>query len=64
MKTIEIVVDQRGEARLQTMGFAGASCRDASRLLEQALGDVASDTPTAEMYQQHPAATQQQEARQ
>ena len=64
MKTIEIVIDQRGEARLQTRGFAGASCRDASRLLEQALGEVKSDTPTAEMYQQQPAEEQRQDARQ
>ena len=62
MKTIEIVVDSRGEARLQTKGFAGASCRDASRLLEQALGEVESDTPTAEMYEQPPQ--QRQEAKQ
>ena len=60
-KTIEIVVDPTGAARLQTKGFAGASCRDASRLLEQALGTVESDTPTAEMYQ---AATQAEAVRQ
>ena len=62
MKTIEIVVDGRGEARLQTRGFAGAGCREARRLLERALGDVESDTPTAEMYEQPPQ--QRQEAKQ
>ena len=60
-KTIEIVVDPTGAARLQTKGFPGATCRDASRLLEQALGTVSSDTPTAEMYQ---AETQAEPARQ
>ena len=53
-KLIEIVVDAKGEARLQTKGYAGPSCLDASRLLERALGAVASDMPTAEMYQSLP----------
>ena len=51
MKTIEIIVDAKGESTLQTKGFAGASCRDASKFIEQALGAAQSDTPTAEMYQ-------------
>ncbi len=61
MKTIEIVIDPAGEARLQTRGYSGPSCRDASRLLEQALGIVQSDTPTTEMYQSQ---TQTQPVRQ
>ena len=60
-QTIEIVIDTTGAARLQTKGFAGPACRDASRVLEQALGTVSSDTPTAEMYQ---AATQAEAVRQ
>ncbi len=60
-KTIEIVIDPTGALTLQTKGFAGASCRDASKLLEQALGTIQSDTPTAEMYQ---PATQAQPVRQ
>ena len=50
-QTIEIIVDPSGAARLQTRGFAGPGCREASRLLEQALGTVSSDAPTPEMYQ-------------
>jgi DUF2997 family protein len=61
MKTIEIIIDPGGEARLQTRGYAGASCREASKLLEQALGTVQSDTPTSEMYQSQ---TQSQQVRQ
>jgi hypothetical protein len=61
MKTIEIIVDPAGEARLQTRGYGGASCRDASRLLEQALGTVQSDMPTPEMYQSQ---TEPQQVRQ
>ena len=63
MKTIEITVDPQGGTRVETKGFTGPSCRDASRLLERALGLVESDMPTAEMYQQQPA-QQRQEARQ
>ena len=51
MKTIEIIVDAKGESTVQTKGFAGTSCRDASKFIEQTLGAVQSDMPTAEMYQ-------------
>ena len=63
MKTIEITVSPAGEARVETKGFAGTACRDATKLLERALGVVASDTPTAEMYQQE-RAEQRQETKQ
>ena len=59
MKTIEIIVDQRGETRLETRGFQGSTCQDATRLLEKALGTVASDKPTAEFYSQPTSQTQQ-----
>ena len=51
MKTIEIIVDAKGECSVQTKGFIGSSCREASKALERALGVVQSDTPTAELYQ-------------
>ena len=51
MKTIEVIVSPTGEAVVQTKGFTGAACRDASKALERALGIVQSDTPTAELYQ-------------
>lgn len=54
MKTIEIIVDPAGETTLQTRGYAGSACREASRLLEQALGEVQADTPTPELYQSLP----------
>ena len=63
MKTIEITVSPAGETRVQTKGFTGPACRDATKLLERALGVVASDTPTAEMYQPQPA-QQRQETKQ
>ncbi len=60
MKTIEITVDPAGNTRVETKGFTGPSCRDASRLLERALGVVESDVATTEMYEQQPAQEQQQ----
>ena len=38
MKTIEIIVNAKGESTVQTKGFTGANCRDASKFVEQALG--------------------------
>jgi len=55
MKTIEIIVSPKGETSVQTKGFAGASCREASRFVEEALGQRAGETLTGEFYQ----ATQQ-----
>ncbi len=63
MKIIEITVDPAGNTRVVTKGFTGTACRDATKLLERALGAVESDTPTAEMYQPQPA-QQRQDARQ
>jgi len=54
LKTIAIIVSPTGETQLETKGYAGESCRDASRWLEQALGQVTRDEPTAELYQTAP----------
>jgi hypothetical protein len=50
-KVIEITVGPKGEAKVETKGFAGPECRDASRFLEQALGRRTAETLTAEFYQ-------------
>jgi len=55
-KVIEIVVDPKGEATVQTKGFAGAECREASRFVEQALGQKTAETLTAEFHQGQQAA--------
>ena len=60
-RIIEITISPTGEAVMQTKGFAGSSCREASKLIERALGVVQSDAPTAEMYQ---AQTADQQLRQ
>jgi hypothetical protein len=52
-KIIEIVVSPAGETTVQTKGFAGSSCRDASRFVEDALGKRNGEQLTAEFYQRH-----------
>jgi hypothetical protein len=51
-QTIEILVSPSGQAVVQTRGFAGSSCRQASQFVEKALGEATSETLTAEFYQQ------------
>jgi hypothetical protein len=46
MKTIMILIDKAGQVSIQTLGFEGISCKDASRAIEQGLGIVLSDKPT------------------
>ncbi|WP_152053744.1 DUF2997 domain-containing protein [Tautonia marina] len=55
---IEITVDPQGNTRVATKGFTGASCRAASRFLEEALGRSTGERLTAEFY--HQATTEQQ----
>lgn len=51
-KTIEIVVTPTGQTQVQTKGFVGSECRQASRFIEQALGKRAHEELTAEFHQQ------------
>lgn len=51
-RTIEILVGPSGEISVQTKGFAGAACRDASRFVEQALGQRMAETLTPEYHRQ------------
>ena len=46
MKTITIIVDKVGQVAIQTNGFDGATCRDASKAIERGLGVVLSDRPS------------------
>ena len=50
-KTIEINVSPAGETTVQTRGFSGANCRDASRFVEEALGRPLEERLTAEFHQ-------------
>ena len=51
---IEVVISPSGETRVETKGFVGSSCRQASQFLEQALGANLVEKLTAEFYQQEP----------
>ena len=51
MKTIEITVSPDGQAKVETRGFTGGECREASRFVEQALGRRTAETLTAEFHQ-------------
>ncbi len=57
-RIIELLISPKGETTLQTKGYAGADCQQASKWLEQALGVTTNDRKTAEFYQQ--AEAQQQ----
>lgn len=61
MKTIEVIVSPDGKAKVQTKGFSGASCRQASRFLEQALGTQSQERVTAEFHQREPIQQNQQQ---
>ena len=54
-KIIEIIVAPDGASRVETKGFSGGECRDASRFIEQALGRQTSEQLTAAFHQQAPA---------
>jgi hypothetical protein len=54
MKSIEIIVAPDGKTTVQTKGFTGPECREASRFVEQALGARNSETLTAEFHQAQP----------
>jgi hypothetical protein len=58
-RIIEVTVSLSGETKIETKGFTGPSCRDASRFIEEALGQRAAEQVTAEFHQ---ASTTQQSA--
>ncbi len=45
MKTIDVTVQKNGKTEVETRGFSGRTCFDASRFLEAALG-IYSDSRT------------------
>lgn len=50
-RIIEIIVASNGQAKVETKGFAGSSCRQASKFIEDALGKRQSEQTTPEFYQ-------------
>lgn len=50
MPILKITIAPDGSTQVETRGFAGASCRQASRFIEQALGERLRETLTAEFH--------------
>jgi hypothetical protein len=61
-KIIRVIVGPRGETKVETRGFSGGECREASRFIEQALGQPVGEQLTAEFYRAR--ATEQQQIKQ
>ena len=51
MKRVEIIVDPQGNSKVETKGFSGSECVEASKFVEQALGKETASRTTAEFYQ-------------
>ena len=51
MKIIEITISPTGDSKVQTRGFTGGECREASRFIEQALGQRTAESLTSEFHQ-------------
>ena len=51
MKTLTIKVTPTGRVTLETAGFTGSECLQATEPIERALGTVEDRTPRPEMYQ-------------
>ena len=47
---IEVVVSPKGETTVQTKGYTGADCLQASKFLEKALGIPSAERRTGEYY--------------
>jgi hypothetical protein len=57
-KTIEIIIAPNGQSKVETKGFTGSECREASRFIEQAIGQQTNEILKSEFHQT--ATTQQQ----
>ena len=51
MKRIRVTV-KGGKYQVETTGYSGTTCQDATERLEKRLGVTLKDEPTAEMYEE------------
>lgn len=51
MRTIEITVSPTGETNVETKGFSGHRCIQASLFIERAIGSVDKERKTAEYFE-------------
>lgn len=59
MKAIEVTIARDGTSRVETNGFTGSDCRQASEFLEHALGSRSSERLKVEFHQANTEAQQQ-----
>lgn len=52
MKSIKITIDEEGQIELETTGFKGKSCEQATEAMIKALGMQASSKKKPEFYQE------------
>lgn len=58
VEQIEITIGSDGKVRLQTTGFSGEDCLEATREIEELLGNqILKREETSEFYQQSPVKT-------
>jgi hypothetical protein len=60
-RVIEVVISPQGAVTVQTRGYAGSDCLQASKFIEDSLGVGVNDRKTAEFYE---SATVEQQVRQ
>lgn len=60
-KIIEVIVSPTGATKIETKGFTGAECQQASDFLEKALGPRQSEQLTAEYHTEQSADIRQQQ---
>jgi len=51
-RKIVVTAKPDGSTSIRVEGSPGATCKDLTKALEQSLGAVTADTPTAEMHEQ------------
>ena len=61
MKIIEIIIDTKGNTTIETKGYTGATCRDASKFLEEALGQRSRETLTSAFHEHSASQLDQRE---
>lgn len=49
-RTIDVVVSPTGETKIESRGFAGSACQQATKELEAALGRKRTETLTSEYH--------------
>lgn len=60
LRVIEVLVSPQGETTVQTQGYIGRDCLQASQFLEEALGVVLAERKTTEFFQSQQAAQHQE----